>query len=104
MPPLYLARVEDLGRGDLVQVDCAACHHVSAADTGLLAAVRARPQREGPRPKVAGPLPRVRSEGAGRRFGQVGASGRVSPACPGISERAAPVCAYFARRKSATKP
>jgi hypothetical protein len=29
MPPLYLARIEDLGRGDLVQVDCAACHHVA---------------------------------------------------------------------------
>ena len=29
MEPLYLARIEDLGRGDLVQVDCAACHHVA---------------------------------------------------------------------------
>ena len=29
MQPLYLARIEDLGRGDLVQVDCAACHHVA---------------------------------------------------------------------------
>jgi hypothetical protein len=29
MQPLYLARFEDLGRGDLVQVDCAACHHVA---------------------------------------------------------------------------
>jgi len=27
--PLYLARIEDLGRGDLVKVDCAACHHVA---------------------------------------------------------------------------
>jgi hypothetical protein len=26
--PLYLARIEDLGRVDLVHVDCAACHHV----------------------------------------------------------------------------
>jgi hypothetical protein len=25
MQPLYLARIEDLGRGDLVKVDCAAC-------------------------------------------------------------------------------
>lgn len=29
MRPLYLARIEDLGRGDLVKVDCAACHHVA---------------------------------------------------------------------------
>jgi len=28
MLPLYLARIEDLGRGDLVKADCAACHHV----------------------------------------------------------------------------
>ena len=28
MLPLYLARIEDLGRGALVKVDCAACHHV----------------------------------------------------------------------------
>jgi hypothetical protein len=24
-----LARIEDLGRGDLVQINCAACHHVA---------------------------------------------------------------------------
>src|ERR1700730_11712402 len=29
MQPLYLARIEDLGRGDLVQINCAACHHVA---------------------------------------------------------------------------
>jgi len=29
MQPLYLARIEHLGRGDLVQVDCAACPHVA---------------------------------------------------------------------------
>ena len=29
MQPLYLARIEDLGRGDLVQIDWAACHHVA---------------------------------------------------------------------------
>jgi hypothetical protein len=27
--PLYAARIEDLGPGDFVQVDCAACHHVA---------------------------------------------------------------------------
>jgi hypothetical protein len=29
MLPLCLARIEDLGRGDLVKVDRAACHHVA---------------------------------------------------------------------------
>ena len=32
MVPLYAARIEDLGPGDFVKVDCAACEH-----TGLLA-------------------------------------------------------------------
>jgi hypothetical protein len=29
MLPLYLAKIEDLGRGDLVKIDCAACQHVA---------------------------------------------------------------------------
>jgi len=29
MLPLYAARIEDLGHGDLVKIDCAACHHVA---------------------------------------------------------------------------
>jgi hypothetical protein len=29
MLPLYAARIDDLGPGDLVKVDCAACHHVA---------------------------------------------------------------------------
>ena len=29
MLPLYLARIEDLGSGDLLRVDCAACHHLA---------------------------------------------------------------------------
>jgi hypothetical protein len=29
MMPLYLARIEGLGRGDLVKVDCVACHHIA---------------------------------------------------------------------------
>jgi hypothetical protein len=27
--PFPLARIEDLGRGDILRVDCAACHHVA---------------------------------------------------------------------------
>ena len=29
MQLLYLVRVEDLGSGDFVKVDCPACHHVA---------------------------------------------------------------------------
>jgi ribosomal protein S27E len=29
MLPLSAVRIEDLGRGDFVKVDCAACHHVA---------------------------------------------------------------------------
>jgi hypothetical protein len=29
MLPLYAARIEDLERGDLLKVDCSACHHVA---------------------------------------------------------------------------
>jgi hypothetical protein len=29
MLPLYAARIEDLGQGDFVRIDCAACHHVA---------------------------------------------------------------------------
>jgi hypothetical protein len=29
MQALYLTRIEDLGFGDLVRVDCAACHHLA---------------------------------------------------------------------------
>ena len=36
MQPLYLARIEDLGHGDLVKVDCAACHHVALLTPAFL--------------------------------------------------------------------
>jgi hypothetical protein len=29
MLPLYATRIEDLGVGDFVKIDCAACHHVA---------------------------------------------------------------------------
>ena len=50
MLPLYVVRIEDLGRGDLVKVDCAACHHVALLTPkflmrlGLSPGQAARPQ------------------------------------------------------------
>jgi hypothetical protein len=62
MVPLYLARIEDLGRGDLVQVDCA-CHHVGLLTPEFLPRLGAQPAGQGARPQIAGQMPRMRSEG-----------------------------------------
>jgi hypothetical protein len=34
MVPLYAARIEDLGPGDFVRVDCAACGHTALSGPG----------------------------------------------------------------------
>jgi hypothetical protein len=31
MMPLYAARIEDLGPGDFVKIDCAACEHTGCS-------------------------------------------------------------------------
>lgn len=36
MLPLYAARIEGLGQGDFVRIDCAACHHVALLTPGAL--------------------------------------------------------------------
>jgi hypothetical protein len=62
MTPLYLARIEDLGRGDVVKVDCAACHHVALLTPDFL-------QRLGlsPSAKLLDLKTRVRCRGCGAR-------------------------------------
>jgi hypothetical protein len=37
MVPLYAARIEDLGPGDFVKVDCAACSHTALLTSEFLA-------------------------------------------------------------------
>jgi hypothetical protein len=44
MLPLYAARIEDLGQGDLVRVDCAACHHVALLAPAFLLRLGLSPQ------------------------------------------------------------
>ena len=44
MPPLYAARIEDLGQGDFVKVDCAACHHVAVLAAEVLLRLGLSPQ------------------------------------------------------------
>ena len=61
-PPPPAARIEDLGHGDFVEVDCAACHHVA-----LL--TRAALLRGGlsPAAKVLDLKGRPRGRGCGRK-------------------------------------
>jgi hypothetical protein len=62
MQPLYLARIEDLGRGDLVKVDCAACYHVALLTPDFLLRLGLSP-----RTKVLDLAGRVRCRGCGAR-------------------------------------
>jgi hypothetical protein len=62
MLPLYLARIEDLGHGDLLRVDCAACHHVALLTPEFLLWLGLSPQT-----KVLDLKWRVRCRGCGAR-------------------------------------
>jgi hypothetical protein len=44
MAPLYLARIEDLGPGDFVKVDCAACRHTALLAPAFLDRLGLRPR------------------------------------------------------------
>src|SRR5947208_475449 len=62
MVPLYACRIEDLGPGDFVKVDCTMCDH-----TALLAPVFLFRLGLEPRDKVLDLRPRVRCRGCGVR-------------------------------------
>jgi hypothetical protein len=62
MLPLYAARIEDLVPGDLVKVDCAACHHVA-----LLAPEFLLRRGLSPQTKVLDLKDRLRCRGCGRK-------------------------------------
>jgi hypothetical protein len=70
MLPLYAARIEDLGQGDFVKVDCAACHHVALLTPEALLRIGLRPVA-----KVLDVKARLREEGASRRFDQAAGQG-----------------------------
>jgi len=61
-PPLYAARIEDLGLGDFVKVDCAACHHVAVLTPEALLRVGLSPAA-----KVLDLKGRLRCRGCGRK-------------------------------------
>jgi hypothetical protein len=62
MLPLYAARIEDLGQGDFVKVDRAACHHVAVLAPEFLLRLGLSPQT-----KVLDLKERVRCRGCGKR-------------------------------------
>ncbi len=62
MVPLYAARIEDLGPGDFVKVDCAACGHTALPAPAFLNRLGASPRR-----KVLDLKDRVRCRGRGAR-------------------------------------
>jgi hypothetical protein len=62
MVPLYAARMEDLGPGDLVKVDCGACGHTALLAPAFLSRLGLSPLR-----KVFDLKDRVRCRGCGAR-------------------------------------
>jgi hypothetical protein len=69
MLPLYAARIEDLGLGDFLKVDCAACQHVALLTPEVLLGAGLRPSAKVLDVKRRPAVPRVREEGAGGGFG-----------------------------------
>ena len=65
MLPLYAARIEDLGPGDFVKVDCAACHHVALLPPEALLRVGLSTSA-----KVLDLKARLRCRGCGRLGGE----------------------------------
>jgi ribosomal protein S27E len=78
MLPLYAVRIEDLGRGDFVKVDCAACHHVALLTPEALMRVGLSPAA-----KVLDLKGRLRCRGCGKRVRAV-VSPEISPTNPAI--------------------
>jgi hypothetical protein len=62
MLPLYAARIEDLGPGDFVKVDCAACNHVALLTPEALLSSGLTPVA-----KVLDLKARLRCRGCGRK-------------------------------------
>jgi hypothetical protein len=62
MLPLYAARIEDLGPGGFIKVDCAACHHVALLTPDALLRVGLSPAA-----KVLDLKGRLRCRGCGRK-------------------------------------
>jgi hypothetical protein len=62
MVPLYAARIEDLGSGDFVKIDCAACGHTALLTPAFLARLGLEPRH-----RVLDLKDRLRCRGCGVR-------------------------------------
>jgi hypothetical protein len=60
MLPLYAVRIEDLGQGEFVKIDCPACHHVTLLRSEALLRVGLSARGQGSGLKQAAPVRGVR--------------------------------------------
>ena len=82
--PFYAARIEDLGVGDFVKVDCAGCHHIAILTPEVLLRAGLTPTT-----KVLDLKTRLRCRGCGRRRAVVSVKWRDRASRSGERLRAA---------------
>ena len=83
MVPLYLARIVDLGPGDIVKVDCAAWSHTALLSTAFLSRLDLDPRDKALDLKNR-TVPRLRCARSGGCLDQVGQVSALKPL--GIAE------------------
>ena len=67
MVPLYAARIEDLGPGDFVRVECIACHNELIPHQLTTERTAAATLYDRARSRASAPLPRMRCKREGGR-------------------------------------
>jgi hypothetical protein len=72
MVPLYAARIEDLGSGDFVKIDCAACGHTALLTPAFLARLALEPRHRVLDLKDRVPMSGLWCSRPGRRVDQMG--------------------------------
>ena len=95
MVPLYAARVQDLGTGDVVVFRCGACRHTAELPlSALLARAWAEIHRKGTRPGAAVAMPAMLRERASCCVAQVAGVDRRAQRAVGVNGRylIRPVC------------
>ena len=90
MLPLYAERIEDLGPGDFVKVDCAACHHVALLAPDFLLRLGLSPQTKVLDLKERVPDAGDRGRERGRRF-RSSCAGRAGEPAPAKGPAVAPL-------------
>ena len=92
MAPLYAARIEDLGPGYFVKIDCASCGHTALLTPVFLCPAWAGTAAQGARPEGSGPMSGGWCTRPGRRVSQMGRdAGQMSWFCTQRQLRALPM-------------